>query len=224
MPKDFNLGLVFLSYLVAVTASHVTLLLAARVRDPHSTNWKLWVVSGGFAMGIGIWSMHFVATLALKLPIRVLYDLSLTALSWVFAIVACGAAFIVLRRLTGKHREFLLPGALIGIGIASMHYTGDASMRLSPGIRYDPLLFVASVLIAIGAATAALWIAFHLAQQRAVFTNFGAALVMGAAVVGMHFTAVAAANFHPDSICLASGPTSTRSGWPTPSAASRSSS
>src|SRR5205085_5896699 len=206
MPKDFNLGLVFLSYLVAVTASHVTLLLAARVRDPHASNWKLWVLCGGFAMGIGIWSMHFVATLALRLPIRVLYDLSLTALSWAFAIVACGAAFIVLRRLTGKHREFLLPGALIGIGIASMHYTGDASMRLSPGIEYDPLLFVASVLIAIGAATAALWIAFHLAKQRAVFTNFGAALVMGAAVVGMHFTAVAAAKFHPDAICLAPGP------------------
>src|SRR5438270_2451111 len=206
MPKDFNLGLVFLSYLVAVTASHVTLLLAARVRDPHATNWKLWVVSGGFAMGIGIWSMHFVATLALKLPIRVLYDLPLTALSWVFAIAACGAAFIVLRRLTGKHREFLLPGALIGIGIASMHYTGDASMRLSPGIQYDPVLFVASVLVAIGAATAAVWIAFHLAKQRAVVTNFGAALVMGAAVVGMHFTAVAAAKFHPDSICLAPGP------------------
>jgi signal transduction histidine kinase/CheY-like chemotaxis protein len=206
VPKDFNLGLIFLSYLVAVTASHVTLLLAARVRDPHATNWKLWVVSGGFAMGIGIWSMHFVATLALKLPIRVLYDLSLTMLSWVLAIVACSAAFIVLRRLTGKHREFLLPGALIGIGIASMHYTGDASMRLSPGIQYDPVLFVASILIAIGAATAALWIAFHLAKQRAVFTNFGAALVMGAAVVGMHFTAVAAANFHPASICLASGP------------------
>jgi len=205
VPKDFNFGLVFLSYLVAVTASHVTLLLAARVRDPHAVNWKLWVVSGGFAMGIGIWSMHFVATLALKLPIRVLYDLSITALSWVFAIVACGAAFIVLRRLTGKHREFLLPGALIGVGIASMHYTGDLSMRLSPGIRYDPLLFVASILIAIGAATAALWIAFHLAKQRAVWTNFGAALVMGAAVVGMHFTAVAAAEFHPLSICLATG-------------------
>src|ERR687888_989845 len=206
MPKDFNLGLVFLSYLVAVTASHVTLLLAARVRDPLSTSWKLWVACGGLAMGIGIWSMHFVATLALQLPIRVLYDLSLTALSWIFAIVACGAAFIVLRRLTGKHREFLLPGALIGIGIASMHYTGDASMRLSPGIQYDPVLFIASVLIAVGAATAALWIAFHLAKQQAVFTNFGAALVMGAAVVGMHFTAVAAAKFHPEAICLASGP------------------
>jgi PAS domain S-box-containing protein len=205
MPKDFNLGLVFLSYLVAVTASHVTLLLAARVRDPHAANWRLWVVCGGVAMGIGIWSMHFVATLALRLPIRVMYDLWLTALSWVFAIVACGAAFIVLRRLTGKHREFLLPGALIGIGIASMHYTGDASMRLFPGIRYDPVLFVASILIAIGAATAALWIAFHLARQRAVFTNFGAALVMGAAVVGMHFTAVAAAKFDPDAICLAAG-------------------
>ncbi|HUQ24207.1 MAG TPA: MHYT domain-containing protein [Burkholderiales bacterium] len=206
MPKDFNLGLVFLSYLVAVTASHVTLLLAARVRDTHSTNWKLWVVSGGLAMGIGIWSMHFVATLALKLPIRVLYDLPITALSWVFAIVACGAAFIVLRRLTGRKREFLLPGALIGFGIAAMHYTGDASMRLSPGIRYDPLLFVTSILVAVGAATAALWIAFHLAKQRAVWTNFGAALVMGAAVVGMHFTGVAAAKFDVDSICLAAGP------------------
>jgi PAS domain S-box-containing protein len=206
MPKDFNLGLVFLSYLVAVTASHVTLLLAARVRDPHSTSWRVWVVCGGFAMGIGIWSMHFVATLALKLPIRVMYDLSLTALSWVFAIVACGAAFIMLRRMTGKHHEFLLPGALIGIGIAAMHYTGDASMRLSPGITYDPTLFIASIVIAMAAATAALWIAFHLARQKAVFTNFGAALVMGAAVVGMHFTAVAAAGFSPDSVCLASGP------------------
>src|ERR1051325_11935506 len=116
MPKDFNLGLVLLSYLVAVTAAHVTLPLAARVRDPHSSSWKLWVVCGGLAMGIGIWSMHFVATLALRLPIQVMYDLSLTALSWVFAIVACGAAFVVLRRMTGeRHRDFLLPGTLIGV-------------------------------------------------------------------------------------------------------------
>jgi PAS domain S-box-containing protein len=207
MPKDFNLGLVFLSYFVAVTASHVTLLLAARVRDPHSVNWKLWIVCGGLAMGLGIWSMHFVATLALRLPIQVLYDLRLTALSWVFAIVACGAAFIMLRRLTGdRHRDFLLPGALIGIGIASMHYTGDASMRLNPGIEYDPPLFVASILIAMAAATAALWIAFHLAKHRSVGANFGAALVMGAAVTGMHFTGVAAANIPLDAICLASGP------------------
>ena len=66
MPKDFNLGLVFLSYLVAVTASHVTLLLAARVRDPHATNWKLWVVCGGFAMGID----RFIALLAREPDIR----------------------------------------------------------------------------------------------------------------------------------------------------------
>jgi PAS domain S-box-containing protein len=207
MPKDFNFGLVFLSYFVAVTASHVTLLLAARVRDPHSANWKLWMLFGGLAMGLGIWSMHFVATLALRLPIDVSYDLSLTALSWVFAIAACGAAFIVLRRLTGeRHRDFLLPGALIGIGIASMHYTGDASMRLNPGIRYDPTLFVASILVAMTAATAALWIAFHLAKHRSVSANFGAALVMGAAVTGMHFTGVAAANIPVDAICLAGGP------------------
>src|ERR1044071_2774144 len=119
MPKDFNLGLVFLSYLVAVTASHVTLLLAARVRDPQTGNWKLLMVCGGVAMGLGIWSMHFVATLALRLPIQVLYDLSLTALSWVFALVACSAAFVVLRRMrAARHRDFLLPGSLIGIGIA----------------------------------------------------------------------------------------------------------
>ena len=206
MPKDFNLGLVLLSYFVAVTASHVTLLLAARVRDPHSVNWKLWIVCGGLAMGLGVWSMHFVATLALRLPIQVLYDLRLTALSFVFAVVACGAAFIMLRRLTGRNREFLLPGALIGIGIASMHYTGDASMRLSPGIQYDPLLFIASILVAMGAATAALWIAFHLAKHRSVTANFGAALVMGAAVTGMHFTGAAAANIPLDAICLADGP------------------
>ncbi|MGQ0654264.1 MAG: ATP-binding protein [Betaproteobacteria bacterium] len=79
-------------------------------------------------------------------------------------------------------------------------------MQLSPRIQYDPLLFVASILIAMGAATAALWIAFHLAKHRSVPANFGAALVMGAAVVGMHFTAVAAAQIPADAICLASGP------------------
>src|ERR1051325_456714 len=125
MPKDFNLGLVFLSYLVAVTASHVTLLLAARVRDPQTGNWKLWMACGGGAMGHALCRMHSAAPHSLPLPIQVQYDLSLTALSWVFALVACGAAFIVLRRISGaRHRDFLLPGALIGIGIASMHYTG----------------------------------------------------------------------------------------------------
>ena len=203
---SYNNWLVALSVVIAIFAAYAALDLGGRVTSAHGAARRLWLGGGAIAMGIGIWSMHFVATLALRLPIQVMYDLSLTALSWIFAIVACGAAFIVLRRMTGRHHEFLLPGALIGIGIAAMHYTGDASMRLFPAISYDPFLFVASVLIAMGAATAALWIAFHLAKHRSVSANFGAALVMGAAVTGMHFTAVAAANIPIDAICLASGP------------------
>jgi PAS domain S-box-containing protein len=112
------------------------------------------------------------------------------------------------RRNDTTLRGIALPGVFIGVGIAAMHYTGMAAMRMSPAIDYDPLLFATSVLIAIAASMAALWIAFSLPHGRRgeSWYKIAAAAVMGAAIVGMHYTGMAAANFAPNAVCIASGP------------------
>jgi diguanylate cyclase (GGDEF)-like protein len=99
---------------------------------------------------------------------------------------------------------------LMGIGISAMHYTGMHAMRMSPPIEYSPPLFVASVIIAIVASFAALWMAFKLRHKRsglAVLARLGSAVVMGLAITGMHYTGMAAAEFAPDSVCLAADST-----------------
>jgi diguanylate cyclase (GGDEF)-like protein len=134
------------------------------------------------------------------------YDIPINVLSWFLAIVVSGIALFVVRRPTMTGSNLTTGAALMGVGICSMHYTGMAAMRMSPPIQYDPALFVASVIIAIGASLAALWIAFQLRRKysgAAILAKLGSAVVMGFAIAGMHYTGMAAAQFAPDSICLA---------------------
>ena len=214
MQSSYSVELVLLSYVVAVLASHVTLSLAQRLRPMDGTRnvhrplrWP-WIVGGAFSMGTGIWSMHFIGMLALHLPIQVVYDLPLTATSYGIAVVVSGVALQRFHRNDMTVRGIALPGTFIGIGIAAMHYTGMAAMRMSPGVDYNPLLFATSVLIAIAASVAALWIAFRLPQGPAgeSWHKLMAASVMGAAIVGMHYTGMAAARFAPNAVCISSGP------------------
>jgi signal transduction histidine kinase/ActR/RegA family two-component response regulator len=213
MPSHYSLPLVLLSYAVAAVASRVVLDLERRLRHVDSAEstpqlrWP-WIIGGAFAMGTGIWSMHFIGMLAFHLPIPVTYDLSLTAASYLIAAAVSAFALYVLHRSDTTLRGIALPGVCIGIGIAAMHYTGMAAMRMFPGIVYDPLLFATSVLIAIVASIAALWIAFRLppAERGSRWQTFAAAAVMGAAITGMHYTGMAAASFAPNAICISSGP------------------
>jgi signal transduction histidine kinase/FixJ family two-component response regulator/HPt (histidine-containing phosphotransfer) domain-containing protein len=209
MQSTYSPQLILLSYAVAVLASHVTLSLAQRLRprDVHGPRWH-WIVGGAFSMGTGIWSMHFIGMLAFHLPIEVAYDLGLTTASYVIAVVVSGFALHIFRRNDTTLRGIVLPGAFIGLGISAMHYTGMAAMKMFPSIYYDPLLFPLSVLIAIGASMAALWIAFSLPRirQQRNWHKLAAASVMGAAIVGMHYTGMGAANFAADAVCISSGP------------------
>jgi signal transduction histidine kinase/DNA-binding NarL/FixJ family response regulator len=213
MHSSYSLPLVALSYLVAVLASHVTLSLAQRLRPKgvtgpaHTPHWP-WIIGGAFSMGTGIWSMHFIGMLAFHLPIEMVYDLGLTAASYVIAVVVSGFALVIFRRNDPTIRGIAVPGSFIGFGICAMHYTGMAAMQMSPAIDYDPVLFAASVVIALGAAMAALWIAFSLPQghRHRRWHKLVAASVMGAAIVGMHYTGMAAANFSHDAVSLAGGP------------------
>ncbi len=149
-------------------------------------------------MGGGIWSMHFIAMLAFQLGTNVTYDVATTVLSLVIAIVMSGLGLFVVYRQRGSWPAILGGGILAGAGIAAMHYTGMAAMRMASRLSYDPVLFGLSVVIAIAAATAALWLTLR--PQR-LWQQLGSAVVMGAAISGMHFTGMAAARF--DAIALA---------------------
>ncbi len=201
---SYNGWLVVVSLLVAMLASYTALDMASRVAlssTPFSA--RLWLAGGSAAMGLGIWSMHFIGMLAFRLPIPLGYDVGLTAASLLIAIGCSGFALwlVSLDHLSGSR---LAGGAiLMGGGIAAMHYTGMAAMRMHPGIRYIPSLFLLSIVIAIAASAATLWIACRLcAQTRYVRPlRAGAAVVMGVAIAGMHYTGMAAARFPANSVC-----------------------
>jgi NO-binding membrane sensor protein with MHYT domain len=153
-------------------------------------------------MGLGIWSIHFIGMLAYKLPVPMGYDVRITSLSLLIAIASSGFALWLVSQNELSWRR-LGAGVLMGSGVAAMHYTGMAAMRMSPGIQYTPSLFALSIFIAIGASGAALWIAFHLRRHstRVRLLRVGAAIVMGFAIAGMHYTGMAAARFPMGSAC-----------------------
>jgi signal transduction histidine kinase/CheY-like chemotaxis protein len=192
------------SILVAIYASYTALSLAERVRHSHGNATYWWMAGGAFAMGSGIWAMHFIGMQAFRLPFPVGYDGGITFVSWLLPVLASLLAMSLISRPVPTATHFAISSVLMGMGINAMHYTGMAAMRMRPGIEYDPLLFAASVVIAIGASAGALWIAFHLRDRRlrGKRAQLAAAVVMGGAIVGMHYTGMEAAHFRPGSICL----------------------
>ena len=207
MSGTYNPLLVFVSFVVAFLASYTAVELSGRISSLQQARRRTsWLVGGALAMGIGIWSMHFIGMLAFALPIPVGYDLSTTAASLLIAVWVSFLALSTVTRGTLSRVRLGAAGILMGLGIAGMHYTGMAAMQMSPPIRYTFWILMASVAIAIAASIAALWIAFTLRtpeQQNLVFKRLGSAMVMGLAITGMHYTGMDAANFEAGSICLA---------------------
>ena len=203
MTGTYSQSLVVFSLLVAILASYTAVDMAGRLATTEGREARWWLTGGALAMGLGIWSMHFVGMLAFSLPIPVGYDLAITLYSLAVSVGASAYALWLVSRPLLPARRLLAGAVLLGLGIAAMHYLGMAAMRMQPGIDYDPVWFAASILIAVGAAGAALWIAFRLRAQgaRTVRLRLLASFVMGLAIVGMHYTGMAAANFPEGSIC-----------------------
>src|SRR5260370_36766407 len=185
--------LVALSILVASFASYTALDLSGHVGAAQGFARRMWLVAAAVTMGGGIWSMHFVAMLAFIMPTPMSYDIGLTALSLLVAIFVTGGGFYVISRQSESRLGLVLSGGIfMGLGIAAMHYTGMAAMRGHAEVSYDLLFVALSLVIAIVASTLALWLAFRTKDlgQRLV-----AAVVMGLAISGMHYTAMRAAIF-----------------------------
>jgi NO-binding membrane sensor protein with MHYT domain len=184
--------LVALSILVASFASYTALDLGERVPLAQGPTHRIWLAAAALTMGGGIWSMHFVAMLAFVMPMPMSYDVGLTVLSLMLAILAAGAGFYVIGRPGVSRPRLVLSGVFMGLAISGMHYTGMAAMRGPAELSYDRLWAALSVIIAIGAATAALWLAFRTTGSG---HKLAAGIVMGLAISGMHYTAMRAAVF-----------------------------
>ena len=208
LPSSYDPWLVAASFLIASFASYVALDLAKRVRTPQGGVQVSWWIGGSIAMGTGVWCMHFVGMLAFSLPIALGYGHALTAASWVAAVAVSAVALFVASRGTLTWRRLGSGALAMGVGICTMHYTGMAALDMMPGIVWNPLLIAASALIAVGASAAALVIFFLLRKANAARGQLYqgvAALVMGAAVCGMHYTGMAAADFPVGAVCLSAG-------------------
>jgi diguanylate cyclase (GGDEF)-like protein len=198
---------VLLSLCVAVLASYTALTLAGRIAAASAgLAQRVWLIAGASVMGIGIWSMHFLGMLAFSLPIPTGYAIGLTTASLFAAVAASYLALHVASRPILSWRRLILGGTLMAVGIIAMHYLGMEAMNMRPAIRYDIGLVLLSIVIALIASIAALWIAHALLgnnHKHFFAKRIAASLVMAVAIAGMHYTGMQAATFLPGSVCLA---------------------
>ncbi|MGV9254743.1 MHYT domain-containing protein [Streptomyces sp. NPDC003697] len=192
----FSYGLVtpLVAYLMACLGGALGLRCTTRaLLVSHS--WRPgWLALGSAALGSGIWTMHFIAMMGFTVreaPIH--YDRPTMYASLVVPVVMVGVGIFIVGYRGATGSALFTGGTITGLGVASMHYLGMAGMRLDGRLEYNTLTVTASVLIAVVAATAALWAA---GQVRGVLWSLGASLVMGLAVSGMHYTGMAAVSVH----------------------------
>lgn len=201
---NYNLVLVLLSYVISVLGSFTALKLARQLRSSADSDRFIWLTLSALSMGgVAIWSMHFIAMLAFDAGMPVSYDMPITLLSLVIAVVITGGALYLVGSSALSGPRLVTGGFLMGLGVAAMHYSGMAAMRMNMTLSYDTTILVISVVIAIVASTVALFLAYKLDKTWQVV---GAALVMGIAVCGMHYTGMAAARFGEATTAVAVNP------------------
>jgi NO-binding membrane sensor protein with MHYT domain/nitrogen-specific signal transduction histidine kinase len=183
---------VALSMVIACVGSWTALDLFRRVHA-HTGTWRgAWLCAAAVAMGLSIWAMHFVAMLGFNPGVEVRYDIQLTLLSLLLAIAVTAFAFFS----AAEHRRahLLIGGLVMGAGICIMHYVGMAAVVTQANLRNEKAYVVAAFLVAVLASTSALLVAI---RERTFAQRLIAALVLGFAIVGMHFTAMAGVRVSP---------------------------
>jgi NO-binding membrane sensor protein with MHYT domain len=203
---NFSDGLVnpALGYLVSCLGAFLGLRCVIRAGYYQGRARARWLANAAAAIGAtGIWAMHFIAMLGFSIPgQQVTYNVQLTLASMLIAIAVVGIGLFIVGFGGGGPARLLAGGLIIGIGVATMHYLGMAAMVMPDTMSYSPPLFVVSVLIAVVAGTAALWIGTWV---RGIAATVGASMVMGVAVSGMHYTGMAAMRVHSGPMMGGSG-------------------
>ena len=204
--SQYDPVLVALFWGMAFFAAYASLLTGQRAASYASIGLRrLWLGLSGMSLGLGIWSMHFVGMLAYSLPIALGYTKLLTAVSWLAGVGVSAIALAIAGSGTLTARRVVGGSLFMGGGICAMHYLGMAAIDLTVPIVWNPLLLSISVAIAVGASAAALVIFAllrHTDPEHEVRYQLAAAVVMGLAISGMHYTGMAAANFPTNTLCL----------------------
>ncbi len=196
---SYDYRLVALSVLLAVLASYAALDLAGRLTATRGSLRSAWLTTGAAAMGLGIWSMHYIGMLAYSLPVAVLYDWPTVLASLLAAVLASAIALWVVSQNKMGPLRATVGGILMGSGITATHYIGMNSMRLPAMCRYSAALVSLSIVLAVLISWTALWLTFHLRDETtaAGWRKLSGAIVMGAAISSMHYSGMAAVTFVP---------------------------
>ena len=192
MPYTYDPILVIFSIIVSIVGAYTCFDLVIKIRSGNQVVGKKLLVGAAIAIGGSIWSMHFVAMLALNLPIIIQYDVLLTLISGLVSVLMTALALIIVSSAAYHFRRTLIAGVVMGLGISSMHYIGMSAIRGNCDLSYSIFWVFASVTIGIVASTASLWSA---TQLQGVWRRVVAALVMGVSISGMHYTGMAGTSF-----------------------------
>lgn len=207
MTGSHNLYLVSVSLVLAFLTGYCTTEIAARTRI--SSGWMkwTWLGAGALVLGTGTWSVHFVGMLAYSLPIQLGYDVTYTIASWIVPVLTTGLALYLVQRVKLQAGFFIAGTVLMGAAFAAMHYIGMAALLMAPGIRYDAALAGISLLGSTIVSAAAIYALRKVTENAAsarIVPKITAAVLFGSAIAMMHYVGIAAAEFLPGSVCLAS--------------------
>ena len=198
MSGTYDYGLVVISYLIASSAAYLSLGYIFKLRQCKDCNEFVWVVLGSMTLGSGIWAMHFVGMLAYKMEMLMQYDMSLTILSIVIAMVTSGFAIWFMRKKIVSNTEIIIAAVIMAAGISSMHYVGMEGMIMQAIATYDVTIVIISVVVAFVSSLAAIKLAIQ--QEKFKLTGSKkikllASLVLGVGICGMHYIGMAAVSY-----------------------------
>lgn len=194
---DYAASIVLLSVLIAVIASYSALAMNGRAQRNGFFHRYIWLLFASIAMGFGIWSMHFVGMSAFSLPVHMKYNVPLTVLSIVPAMIASFLAFYLSSLSKRGFWMYVLAGISMGTGISTMHYMGMYAMEMDIFYTYDRLLFAVSIGIAVAVSMIAVYIFSNLQlYMKNRWIQLCTAVIMGLAVSSMHYTGMSAITFY----------------------------
>jgi len=200
VPVAYDPALILLSVVIAIQGGYVSLSLARQLSQASGSRRKALLAASALSLGVGIWAMHFIGMLAVKLPLVVNYDVLLTLVSALVAVLVVGLGVFVASFGPLTPLRLAAGGLFMGAGISTMHYIGMSAIRASCLVSYSPPLVAASIVVGVAASTLALWLACSSQQRPHVMAG---AAAMGLAISGMHYTAMAAATFQPLEVLVA---------------------
>ena len=205
---SYSSSLVLISLCVAILASYTALDLTGRIATAKGRAAYLWMGGGALAMGIGVWSMHFIGMLAFSLPIDLGYDLALTAFSLLIAVLSSGFALWLVSQPSLPALQLGFGALIMGAGIACMHYTGMAAFEVQGGIQWNPATVLVSIVAGMALAPLAI---LNTLRANALLANLVSSATMTAAICAHHFIAMSAVSIFPNmtTIPVSSIPTTT---------------